>query len=300
MVSRTHNQGTSMSPSPAPPTTTPEFVPRPQPADFKGAITRLASPAASLNMNHILIHSIALGNAALLLSFIWALLHPSSSMGLLELVKEDLGLSRNIVLSLYGALFVADIAYLAGGIQPGYNGFHGLYGMGAMATTALIYTIAGETGFVRFAAFGGIFVLSALGIATVAQNMSPRNDHPRAKRYIIPAISWILLCYAVGLITRPESPLSQFITDRVHLGFFVIVIVWLLIGHGYLRRDRVSIGAMAAFTFGQYLVTLMLIGLFISGEDFSVISLVAHVFLSVLLICFTYMQPDIAAEGRAE
>lgn len=264
----------------------------------QGTFTRLASRAVNLNVWMLLLRCIAFGNFGFLFTLLWAIFHPEAPIGLLEFVVRDIGQPRGMVIAFYAAWFVADIVHWARGVKPGYQGLYSVSGMAWLAGTALVYTLTGEAGFIRFAGFFGAFALSVLGIVAAAQDVFPRNSHPQAKRYIIPTISAILLFYFLGLLTRPDGAIAQFIRNEFNFFLYVAILFLLIGGHGYLRRNHVAPGAMIVAVSGQIFLSLMLIGLFLSGQDVSAISLFVHIFVSALLVCFVYMQtePDM---GRA-
>lgn len=281
MAARTHNkQGPPMtSPSPA---ISVKASPRP--------IQQLGLFIASLNLRVGFLRFVALSNGLILLSLIWMLLVPESSLGVLRYLQEDTGISRSVLVGIVASVFFMDISQSLRGMAGSYASLFVLSGQALLALVTLIYTLAGKLSLMAVFGHVGMFALSFIGIVVVVQSYNPDKTRFQFKRLMYPAISVLMALLAWGMVTRPDIAITQFIQNQYGLVFFVVIVGLLAWGSGQLRQNHLAPDRMVRRLIGLYLFVFMSIGLFTTDDSVSLLGVTMNVLVACMTVFFAFLQ----------
>lgn len=291
------------------PTAPPEFVPRAQPPDFRGAITRLSDTTVSIDWTNGFLRFIALTPALFLLSIVWMLLVPEASMGILQLLTQDAHRDRTIVGGVVAAFFMRDIGQALRGIKPRHGMVFILSGQAVMAAISVWYTLHGQASMAAFAGNVGVFWLSLLSLWAIAQHdqrqallKQGKLFTPKwgieAKTFLIPGIALIMFTSAIGLITRPDGAIAAFIQNQVGLFYYAAVVCWLIVGSGFITLNHIKAKWLYVAVMGHYLFTVMLVGLFAyDPTSVSLTFVISHLIIAIETFFIILLQTTYSPEG---
>lgn len=213
---------------------------------------------------HALVRYVAISNAIILLCLLWMLLVPESSIGILRLPAEDMGLRRSFVVTLFAAVFFMDVAQALRGVRASWTYLTSLSGQAILALIALVYTTQGKIGLVGFYTHAGPFILSFIGVLVAIQRAKLRPPwfvppwmRQNTRQVMLTSVSIFLLTLAWGLLTRPDTNIALFIQNRYGLGFFIVMIGLLLWGAGQLRHNHMKPWQALRRMFGLWLYAFM-------------------------------------------
>lgn len=320
-----------------PPQSTPtappsDFVPRSQPPDFRGAITRLSDTTVKLDWTNGFLRFIAFTPALFLVSILWMMLVPESSMGVLQFAVQDVHRGRAVVGGVVAAFFMRDIGQALRGIKPRHGMIFVLSGQAVMAVVSIYYTLKGDATLASFAGNFGVFWLSLLSLWTIAQyeqyqfyiresarllKLYPKphalpdeekaylksleTNLPRrflAKTYLIPGIAIIMFVSALGLITRPDGAIAAFIHNQVGFAYYVFVMAWLVVGSGFITLNHIKAKWLYVAVMGHWLFTVMLMGLFAyDPTSISLTFVVSHLIIAIEAFFIILLQTTYSPEG---
>ena len=228
----------------------------------------------------------------------WSMFVPESSIGVLRFLVDDTGAPRNVVLAFVTLWFVADISQMTRGVKPRWSMLYALSGQVVLSLISLVYLLQGRTTLLGFTGQVGLLAVSALCVAIAAQRESGTYRFGiKARTFLVPTISVVLMLTVIGLVIRPDGPIANFIQNTQGLAYFVFVVFLLVAGAGATRVNHISAGGLFLAVLGYILFTAMFLGLFLSTVNMvSVTALVTHIGLTALLVTAAYLQTD-AYEG---
>lgn len=298
-----------MPPNAPPSTPQADFIPRPQPADFVGTITRLADSTIKLDWTNGFLRFIALSSSFFLLSILWMMLVPEASMGVLRFVQDDTHRGRRVVTGVVALFFMRDIGQSLRGIKARHGMIFVLSGQAVMAVIATIYTLRGELSLAGFAGNVGVFWLSLVSLWTIAQHNQKmalmklgQVYRPRwgieAKTFLIPGVAIIMFLTSIGLVTRPDGAISDFIHTQIGLLYYVIVLGWIVLGSGFITLNHIKAKWLFVAVMGYYLFVGLLVGLFAyDPTSISLTFLVSHFVIAVEAFFIILLQTTYSPEG---
>lgn len=245
---------------------------------------------ASLNLRLGFLRFVALCNGFILLSLIWMLFLPESSMGVLRYIQEDTGVRREIVIGLVACIFFMDISQSLRGIAQSYACLFAISGQAVIALVTLVYTVLGRLSLI--AAFGhvGLFALSFVGIIVVVQSYSPVKKPFDFKRLMFPVISVLMAILAWGLVTRPDTAITQFIQNQYGLVFFVMIVGLLAWGSGQLRQNHLTPDRMVKRLIGVYLFGFLSTALFMVDSSVSLLAIMMNLLVACMTVFYAFIQ----------
>lgn len=286
-----------------------EFVPRPQPADFRGVETLISirTRTSKLDWTNGFLRFIALSSAFFLLSLLWSMLVPESSIGILRFLQEDTGLTRNVIGGAVALFFMRDIGQSLRGIKPRHGMVFILSGQFVMALFALVYTLKGEVSTAGLAGHFGVFWISLLSLWTIAQYTKRQEmlkagqvfkPHIEAKTFLIPGLAIIMFLSAFGVITRPDGAISNFLQTRVGIVYYVIAMCWLVVGSGFITLNHIKPKWLFVAVMGYYFFVGLLVGLFtFDPNTVSLTFVVSHVVIAIEAFFIILLQTKYSPEG---
>lgn len=251
---------------------------------------RLGVLIAGMNLRTGFLRFVALSNGLILLSLVWMLIVPDSSLGVLRYLQEDTGIRRSVIVGMMASVFFMDISQSLRGITQSYSLLFAISGQALLAVITLVYTITGKLSLVALFGHGGMFVLCFIGIVVIVQSYSPNKTRFQFKRLMFPAISALMAILAWGLVTRPDASLTQFIQDRYGAMLFILIVALLAWGSGQLRQNHLTPDKMVKRLIGVYLFVFMNVALFAVDNSVSLLGVMMNMLTAGVTIFYALIQ----------
>lgn len=253
-------------------------------------LQRLGLFIAGLNLRTGFLRFAALSNGLILLSLIWMLLVPDSSLGVLRYLQEDTGISREILVGLIASIFFMDISQSLRGIAQSYAALFAISGQGVLAIITLVYTLTGKLSLIALFGHGGLFALNVIGIVVVVQSYAPTETRYSFKRLMFPAISVLMAILAWGLVTRPDTAITQFIQGRYGALLYILIVSLLAWGSGQLRQNHLTPDRMIRRLMGIYFFVFMNMALFVSDDSVSLLGVTMNALVACVTVFYAMIQ----------
>lgn len=251
---------------------------------------RVGAFIASLNLRVGFLRFVALSNGLILLSLLWMLLVPDSSMGVLHYLQEDTGIPRQILVGLVASVFFMDVSQSLRGITQSYASLFILSGQCLLALITLVYTALGKLSLIADFGHVGLFVLCFIGVVVIVQSYNPDKTQFQFKRLMYPAISLLMALLAWGIVTRPDVAIIQFIHNQYGAALFVVIVGLLAWGSGQLRQNHLTPDRMVRRLIGVYLFTFMSVALFANDSSASLLGVTMNVLVSCVTVFYAFIQ----------
>lgn len=253
-------------------------------------LQRLGLFIAGLNLRTGFLRFVALSNGLILLSLVWMILVPDSSLGVLRYLQEDTGMRRSVIVGLMASVFFMDISQSLRGITQSYTLLFAISGQALLATITLFYTLVGKLSLVALFGHGGMFALSFIGIVVVVQSYNPDKTPFQMKRLMFPAISVLMALLAWGLVTRPDTAITLFIQGKYGAALLIVIVSLLAWGSGQLRQNHLTPDRMVRRLVGIYLFVFMSVALFTADSSVSLLGVTMNVLVACVTVFYALIQ----------
>lgn len=283
----------------------------------RGPMTTVAPPAkarrarlsfAALNLRIGLLRFIALINGALLLSLVWMLIAPHSSLGILAPLGADieaaqpllsaLAIRRTIVLGI-GFVFFADVSQSLRRLPPSYASLSSLSGQAILFVITLVYVLMGRLSLLALYGTGGTLILSAAGIVIVVQSYQDAQRY-RVRKLLYPLLSGAMGFLGIALILSPDTATRQLIELRYGGIVFVALLTLLAWGCGQLRQNHLTPDKMVRRVSGLILFPLFSLRLWATGQSISLLGVLNTLSVAGLAAFLAFVQAQIERAERTQ
>lgn len=214
-----------------------------------------------------------------LASVLWTLVVPEASRGIIGFIHRDFSISPVAIASLY----LISIGVSWRGVKARYGLLFVLLGQLAMALISLIYTLNNTITLTQLAGHGGLFVLSALGIAAVTQYEAKAAPRYEIQKMLIPTIGVILALYGIGLGARADGGIAMFIKGQFGSIVYMALIVWFTLGGGYALPNHLSPWRLFVCVVPLFLYAYMAVSLLASDNSVSFTGIMVHLELAIMM-----------------
>lgn len=230
---------------------------------------------------------------------LWTLLVPEDLKGLMSFMARDL----HLPVSLVAILFLFSVGISWRGLHPRWWLLATLVGQAVIAAFALVYTVRGSLTLAQLAGHGGLFVLSALGIVAMippsGESTTRRNRAIAAsKKLLIPTIGAVLLLYAMGLATRPDTGVSLFIQSQFGPPLIVILAGLLAVSAACVIQNRIPASLLFVSLLPLLVYAVMAVALLGQDNDVSLLGIVVHLEFLITALFVVMIQTKEYARAR--
>lgn len=249
------------------------------PADPPTLATRVARHASTRNWQEIMIAWIGCTLALYAIAVVVAL-----DRGIPALIERDTGVSARV----WPLIFMFGFGHYLRGLRPRYALLTSLVGSALYTLATAHYVGRGVIGLSTLAAHGGIFLVSYLAIAALAQDRQPGPHRFRFHHMLMPAISLVLLTYMAGLGT-PSGVAGWIITRLGPLPLYLLAL-WFAVGAGYVIHNHINASGLFVALVCQFLYMVAAMAYFVVTPGLPLVIIGSHVSLAVTTTLVIFLQ----------
>lgn len=243
-----------------------------------GLMTQLGTSARGTNWRRNLLAWIG----CLQLIYAVSIILTSSGRGVSGLLQRDTGLPTGFL----SVLFLFGAGHYLRGLRPRYSLLTSLIGQGLYAIAAIAYAVRGEIDITVASAHSGIFVMCVLAVIAISQRMQGVRRQYQVHSLLMPAMSFALLGYTVGLVLQPGSGtagwiLRQFGNNPYAIVPYGVLTFWFAVGSGFIFHNHIKSRGLYLALLSQYVYALASLGYLISTPNVPILGIVAHLAFSI-------------------
>lgn len=228
---------------------------------------------------------------ALLACYLWPVIVPETSHGIIALAQRDMRLSPAVLVTLL--LFGIGVTWR--GVRPRGWLLAMLSGQAILAALAAAYAARGETTWAQVAGHGGLFILCLFAILSMIQR-ERRADWSiwrwrfDAQSFLIPTIGATLLLYALGLAARPDAGIAMFIQSQFGSPLIAMLITAFALGGGVVIQNRISASRLFIALVPQAVYAMMAISLLGADNGVSIGGVLVHLLFTITAMFIVLIQ----------
>lgn len=223
--------------------------------------------------------------------YLWPVIVPESSHGLVSLATQDLNMSP----ALMASLFLIGIGISWRGVRPRWWLLPMLGGQLTLSTLAVAYAIKGQVTWSQVAGHGGLFLLCLCAIVSMIQRETHavwrlRTWQIEAQSFLIPIIGATLCLYGVSLATRTDTGIAVFIQGQFGAPLIALLVFFFCVAGGVAVQNHISASRLFVCLIPQAVYAAMAISLLGSDNDVSLAGIIVHMLFTITAMFVVLIQ----------